>query len=202
MPIIRHEWKGLDFGRVFGGLAWPSDKPGFAVIVGEERFPAIGTKDYHCYLIAEVEEQSLQSLIAWCAELAAIYNVQNFYGRRHPPCIRYLNVRNREVSERGLPEFRVSQTPNSEDGFIEYHINILLHRLSNEHQTLHLHKDSRLPGYLTAVPANGISTATESQFPAVAALGYAISALTIYKPRTEVIEYRRVETGRNPISGY
>ena len=131
MPIIRHEWKGRDFGRVFGGLAWPCDKPGFAVIVGEERFPAIGTKDYHSYLIAEVEEQNLQSLISWCAELAGIYNVQNFYGRRHPPCTRYLNARNREAREKGLPEFRVSQAPYSEDGLIEYHINILLHRLSN-----------------------------------------------------------------------
>src|SRR3972149_1816775 len=93
MPIIRHEWKGIDFGRVIGGLAWPTEKAGFAVVVGEDRFPAIGTKDYHCYLIAEVEEQSLQVLISWCVELGAVYNVENFYGRQHQPCMRYLSAR-------------------------------------------------------------------------------------------------------------
>jgi len=192
MPIIRHEWKRHDFRRIFGGLAWPGERPGYAVVVGESRFPAVGTKNYHCYLIAEVEEQNLQSLISWCAELAGIYSVQNFYGRQHTPCIQYLNVRNSTAREKGLPAFHISYAPYSEEESIEYQLNILMERLSNEYQTLHLHRESKLPGYLTEVPANRISNATESQFPAVAALGYAVSALTIYKPVTKSNRKKRI----------
>ncbi|MFC1614797.1 hypothetical protein ACFL5K_05815, partial [Gemmatimonadota bacterium] len=182
-------------------ITWPGEKHGFAVVVGEERLPAIGSNRYHCYLLAETEEQNTEHLLNKCAELTGLFKVQQFYGRCHKPSMRYLDVWNRKARDRGLPKFYLYEAPSSDVGLIEYQINILLDRLSTGYKTLHL-AESQFAEYLSEVPANCISTATDSQFPAVGALGYAVSSLTVYPPCMEEVEETDSWDGRDLVTGY
>ena len=202
MVVIQQAGKKIDIGRIIGGIAWPGEKPGFAVVVGEELFPAIGSKTYHCHLFTTVEEQDKGRLIEKCAELAAYFKVIGFYGRYDKTNMRYLDQWNRISRERRLPGFFVYNAPYSESGLIEYHINILQDRLRIGQKTLHGLENSKLPGCLNEIQPDMIPTATDSQFPAVAALGYAVSLLTEYPPRIEEDEEIDVWSGRDSVTGY
>ena len=78
------------YGRFIGSLVWPGNKTGHGFILGEEKFPEIGSQKYHSYLLAEIEEKSLDQLLAKYAEQAAKFNVNYFYGRNHQQSILYL----------------------------------------------------------------------------------------------------------------
>lgn len=182
--IIENEEKKLELGRIFGGIAWPGidNNPGFAVVVGEDRLPEVGGRIYHCHLLAEIEDNDTGQLLRKCAELKARLEVEDFYGRYDKSNMNFLDFWNRDARDRRIPEFYIYSAIASEDGKIGYHLNILKDRLRPERKTLHLSEQSRLPGYLGKLPISGTATLTDSQYPAVAALGYAVSALTLLEP--------------------
>ncbi len=208
MAIIKHEGNEIEIGRIVGGIGWPGEKPGFAVVVGEDLYPPVGSRVYHCYLLAEVEEQDTGQLMGRCTELAGYYKTLgsealDFYGRYHESNIHFLNLWNADARKRGMSEFCLYQAPFSDNGLIGYHINILLDRLRPERKTLHLSlKDSKLAGYLQEIPPNEISSATDVQYPAVTALGYVVSFLTIHEPYSGEEEEYQTPQGRNPHTGY
>jgi hypothetical protein len=68
--------------------------------------------------------------------------------------------------------------PYSNTGVIASHINILRHRLHPDKKSLHLGASKILPGALQEIAVDELASATDTDFPAVAALGYAVAALT------------------------
>lgn len=184
-PLFRGEWEYVDqktgriYQRVVGALAWPGSGPGFAVVVAEElvrRPPA------PAYLIAEVEAQHAGELIAQCAELGRDCAVAAWYGRTDDrESMDFLSFYNREAALRREPAFTLRSAPYSDGGRISYHLNILLSRLKAGDKTLHLYEESGLPGFLMEVQAADMVRARADDFPAVAALGYAVAALSVYE---------------------
>jgi len=202
--IINIEDKKLDLGRILGGIAWPGDnKSGFAVVVGADTFPEIGGRIHHYHLLSEVEDNDTGQLLRKCAELKTRFEVENFYGRYDESIVNYLTFWNRDARDRHIPEFHVYPAPSSEGGKIGYHLNLLRNRLQSARKTLHLLGQSRLPGYLSELPANGAVTINDSQYPAVAALGYAVSTLIFFGPDlNEEDEEYYPHYDRDSITGY
>ncbi len=190
-----------EYGRFVGSIVWPGNKAGYGVILGEEKFPEIGTQKYHSYLLAEIEEKCLDQLLNKYAEQAAQFNVNYLYGRNHQPSLQYLFIWNNERRKKGLPDLQYCYAPYSDNGNIEYQINILLKRLSPENKNLHL-ETSKMAGYMDIHPEN-ISSATDSEYPAIAALGYAVSILELNPPFKDEDEYSwHKKLKRNSVTGY
>jgi hypothetical protein len=187
MSIVRHEVENREFGRIVGGIGWPAgDKPGYAVIIGEKRYPAVSTWVRHVYLLAEVvDELDATELFRKCSGLAVEYKARAVYGRRDEPMMQFLHVLNREAYRKQKPELCWDEAAHSEEGLIGFHLNIIKRALNPNSKTLHGIEEGRLAAYLGDCTPERVPTATESEFPALAALGYAVAELTIYPPRED-----------------
>ena len=199
--FINKDGKKIESGRIVGGIAWPGEKPGFIVIVGEELYPEIGGKVYNCHLLNEHEDPDVNRLIEKCIEFIKFYKVICFFGRNDKHIIDYIYHWNMTVRKSGQPRFDIDYATNSKEGLIGYHIKILLERLNINRKSLHLSEHSKLPGYLQEISSDKICSATDAQYPAVAALGYAVTELTLYPPEPEYEEKvnRRRDVG---VTGY
>ena len=171
-----HESENRLYQRIAAGFVPPAERPGAVIVLGEEstwRPPAI------VHWLAESREQTLDMLIERALDLQREYKIQDFYGRTSDKgFMNFLSLRNRGAREKRMAEFQINSAPNSNADDISYHINILRNRLSPNNKTLHLGKSKFLPAALKELALDKIATATEREFPVVAALGYAVSALT------------------------
>jgi len=194
------------YSRVVGGFAWPGNSSGFAVVVGEEIYPAVGSKDHHLYVLAEVEETDVNTLFKRCVELAVKYHASFFYGRYDLAMINSLNLWNRNSLEQGAAIFNFDQALFSDEGKINYHLNVIKSLLLPERKFLHLSdiiESPKLPAHIQNLPPNAYATATDTEYPAVAALGYAVTLLVEF--RYEDYEERGEEgydNGICPVTGY
>jgi hypothetical protein len=182
------EEKEIESGRIWAGVGLPAGKnKGFITIVGEKKFPEIGSRVHHCFLLAEAEtaEGDTSQLVEKLAELVGKHKVQMIWGRHHKPAMQFLDVWNTKASERGLPSLYVNKAPDSDDGLIEYHLNVLKDRLFRGQKTLYVPEGSRLKGYIREVLPEEIDTITDSQRPGIASLAYVMTALTLYEPEFE-----------------
>ncbi len=203
MFTIEHEGKDLEIGRIVGGLAWPGEKPGFAVVIGEDHYPRVGSGLfnglYHYHLLDEFEEWDLGKLLTRCTDFTGYFKIKDFYARTsYKPSMDWIYSWNRNEKEEFYPSY---VSGSKENGQITWQINNLLHCANK--QTLHLSRGPKTEGYLREIQQIDISTATDMQFPSVAALGYAVSSLTEYPP--DLIEEKRVsypKSGVDQMTGY
>lgn len=171
----RDEERKMEFGRIIGGLGWPGEQPGFAVVLGEEynwRPP------HHVHLLTEYEDADLSRLLQRCVELVSEYVISDFVGRHAEEQIEYLRLWNARAREQKMSTFILSRPP-FEDGGLSYHLQIVKDRLAASQKSLFLSKDSKLPGYLLELSSDQALKATDFQHPAIAALAYAVTTLTI-----------------------
>lgn len=177
---------GDRYRRIVGGLAWPgTKKPGFAVIVGEEKRHDFELNAYHLRLLAEVEEVNLERLLEWCIgyEVNSPEVHWSWYGdTNNKPAMAWVYRLNDKYPNQGMRRF-LSLVPaphiDSPRRF-EFCVNILRERLEQWRKTLHFGEESGLPNYLLQLGSEGITKPAGEDYPAIAALGYAISALTIW----------------------
>lgn len=189
------------FSRVVGGFVWAGNKPGVICAVGEEKTLR---PPHHAYLLAEDYEIDNFKLISRAVEMFVDCQVQNFYTRMDQNKTEILSSYNQKAKDRHEKPFRVLTAPFTKDnGSIEYHVNILRRRLASTNKTLHL-TDFTIRNELTAMPQNEVIRAKDTDYPAVAALGYAVSVLDVFQPDSDyrknlrILDKRRNEY--NPLS--
>jgi hypothetical protein len=209
MAYVEHGGKRRDLGRVVGGIGWPGEKPGYAVIVGEELYPRSGERDRRIHLLEEIVDVShFGELLTRCAELARAFKVQRnvtvkgFYARMDEISRdQYFAWR-----ERNREDLFVTRAPNSQDdGSIRFFIDLLNDRASQGNLHLTLSERFQTKGRLTEVQETDISTAKDSQYPAVAALGYAVVYLAHFLPEEEEEDEDRhtyEDKGQSKWTGY
>lgn len=193
------------YRRVVGGIAWPGDFPGFAVVIGEESYPANGSKDHHLYVLAEAEEVDVHQLFGRCAELSGKYDVFSFYGRRDQAMMSLLNLWHRDARDNRRDVFDFDSALNSDNGNISYHINVVKELLLPERKILHLSdviEKPKLPAHIQSLPPNVGSIPTDIEYPAVAALGYAVTLLAEFSYDYEEEEEERSTDTVDPVTGY
>jgi len=169
----RDQKRGKLFQRVIAGIAFPGERPGGVVFVGEETsFGPI----YQHHWLDEIEEYDTGLLFKRCLDLQGKYKAE-VVGRLDKANLRYLSNWNEARQNRSISALQILSAPFSETGHIGYHIEILKDKLRTNQKTLHL-EDSALPAHLLALQASETSSVTDTQMPLVAALGYAVTALT------------------------
>jgi len=133
------------------------------------------------YLLAEAEEQDTSELIRRCRELQATWKVQEFYARLPEHILQYLGLSNEQARGRYQQSFQVLAAPFSSDPCIAYHLQLLRDTLKPAQKGLHLGTDSRLSNALLELPVDKAASAKDTDYPAVAALAYAVAALTVWE---------------------
>jgi|GEM_PF-5358687 hypothetical protein len=190
MRIVYNDEK-IEIGRVFAGFAWPGEQPGFAVAVGETKFPEVGYRGkYHYYLMREVEETDKERLIKACLHWQKEFPIDVYYGGpQNNDNYRYLWQWNHNLRPEGLPAFDVY--PATYEESISYLIDVLKSAMSRENPRLHGLEGSKVMNYLLEIRSETQTKLTEGENPAAAALAYAVASLVESPPREENPGLRR-----------
>jgi len=184
-----HEAEDRLYQRIVAGISAPSERPGAIVVLAEESF---WRPPFQVHWLAEDEASTLDKLIEAAIELKADYRITDFYGRtNNEDTRRFLELYNRDQREKRMPTMEILSAPYSDTGDIASHINLLRNALHPDKKTLHLAKSKILPGALQEIPIDKLATATDREYPAVAALGYGAAAL---------IEWEYISSGKRPTS--
>ncbi|GEM_PF-1268581 len=174
-----------EYARVVAGVQFPGKKPGFAVVLGETeiRDPASQSRNY--YILAELEDAGLQSFIERCHEAAGLYACADWYG---DPADRvaqeFLYEFNRQLQEKRQRGFYLSRPPLfGEKAQFEYCCQTIFKHVRAGRKTLHFGPASKLPGFLLEFGQEQIRSGKPEDFPAIAALGFALTALDTWPAR-------------------
>lgn len=184
------------FRRVVGGIHWPGVMPGYFVIVGELDTVDPLLDERHLYLVcelngAEVIGRDLVGFIRRVSELRGIYDLENVYGDPSRKSVREVLSQFNETIPDKKNGLSIEKAPLIEDPrCFEYCIQIVRKHLVEGRKTLHLGPDSRLPGILASA-GDGVMTGKPDEFPAIAALGYAVGALDTWKPFDQSLSQRQ-----------
>jgi hypothetical protein len=116
-----------------------------------------------------------------CTELTSRFAVAAFYGRHSDVSIQLLSLWNQTARQQKEKEFYLTPAPFTQaDGGLEYHLNLLRDRLKQEKKSVHLSEFSKLPGHLAELSEDFAPIARDTDFPALSALCYAVSASTVF----------------------
>jgi hypothetical protein len=171
------------YHRIVGGLAFPSHKPGNLVTIAEDLHEDPAYKKRHLHLLAEYEHFDLTKLLRKATEFVGSIDFLNFYGQLTKDNQRFLTLFNSESRKNHHPGIYLSSAPYTDDDSISFHVNLLRSILTPNSKLLHLGESSKIPSYLQEIQNEDVTSATNSNYPAVAALGYAVSALIIWQKR-------------------
>jgi len=187
--MIQFEFDGhkIEFDQVLAGFAWPTDEPGFSVVIGEQYLRKATGDEVHYYNLGETENIKMDALIQDTIRLRRKFEVQGVWGRSREtaskvlPSMNYLLSWNKRSRSRGGAELFVGNADYTEpNGYIEFHCNLIRSMSMDDKKQLLLGTNSKLPTYLNDVPED-ISQLTDINFPAVAALGYVLATLEAHR---------------------
>lgn len=180
------------YSRIIGGLGWPQATPGFVVVVAEDFDEDPSLKKRHVRVLAEIEDQGLETLFQKSLELRDRYQVQNFYGNTEDKSLmEFWHDYNRDLKD--VPSLWLSLAPFPED--FAYHARVIRDRLEKgEKKTLHFGLESLLPGYLLELSPEETIKATVYDHPAISSLGYVVSYLKSHPLRKKSTRYRRASS--------
>ena len=179
------------YRRIVAGLSGPVDKPGFVVVVAEDLKEDRELEVHHLRVLGEAEDLNPMELFRKSLDLRARYRVQEFLGDREDKGnMDFLKQFNRNPKSGTL---YLRNAPLVEDSnCLNYYAKSIKHRLPSDgaFHTLHFDETSKLPGYLENLKTKEVSTATNLDHPAIAALGFAVAYLDTSEYRPPPTEWK------------
>jgi len=83
---------------IYGGVAWPNKRPGFAVVVAMNRFEKYGTEEHEIFLLDEFGSADMYELVRWCGGADSKYNPSVWIGdKSNPTADQFIRELNRET---------------------------------------------------------------------------------------------------------
>lgn len=164
------------YRRVWGGVGWPGDKQGMLAIVGEEMFKTSGIR--HLRLLKEIESDDMDYLISTAINTPYI---TEYYARESDKAhMDYLTMYNNLSYLKGKNQLFLNSPPGEEKtGDLTTHIYTIRQLLNPKKKILHFFTGSKIVIELKNLPTI-IVNITDIRYPAIAALGYVVSALILH----------------------
>jgi hypothetical protein len=189
-----------EYGRAAAGLVWPGKNPGYAVIVGEDEMKDTASQVRHYHILAEIEDAGLEAFIVRCHEQAGLFSVTDWYGDSSDRVAgEFLSTYNADLYKRRQQGFYISRAPLlNEPSCFEYGVQTIYKHTKAGKKTLHIGDKSKLPGYLLELRPEEIKTARAGDYPAIAALGYALAALDTWPATNLTRNKQQVENDWDP----
>lgn len=182
------------YRRIFGGAAWPGKRPGFAVIVGQQREPP-----FDLVLLDEVEGTDIRQVVRACGGFDFFYRPEAWYGNpeNRAACqfIREMNAETRQARTQHSRDFHLRRSPvlDLQNAF-DYTFPTLKKLLSQEHLLL---KEGKCREYMGHPQAADLPSLEWGDWPAIEALAFAVLELARVRdarprPRHAKNEYQRI----------
>ena len=185
------------YRQVVGGIAWPSGaNPGWAVVLGQDYLKDEVLKKYHFRILAESDFINPTDLLRRCFEYKKQFFANPFYGNTgNTVMMDALN--NLDVN------FYIESAPFVDDpGCFQYYVSQIRERAMPSKKFLHFGKSSKLPGHLMSLPMQRITHTKAQDYPAVLALGYALTGAVTYDPEDMRREQEDVDEANEAIADW
>ncbi len=157
---------------VYGGVAWPNKRLGFAVVVARNHFEQYGTCEHEIYLLDECESREIDKLIKWCGGADLKYSPNVWVGdRSNKTADQIVREYNRKTMGHSLSLSRTSILDMSQP--YQYILQNLRRLLREDNRTLFL-KDSRIRDYLMEIGEDAEIELELGEYPAIEALAFAV----------------------------
>jgi len=182
----------MKYRRIVAGLALPGVQPGSISVVAEE-FKKDSTLQVRIYrLLAEAEDADINALFNKAIDLRGYFEVQEFLGDcQNKPLMDILRLFNESLRARNIPGLTLYAAPFiNEDRSFYYYANMVRAHLNQGRKTLYLGEGSKIARCLQELPPEEILKAGPLDFPAIAALGYAVAYLDSWQPSDDAINWR------------
>jgi len=187
------------YGEIVGGLAWPEVKEGFLVIAAVDLFEDAELEARHMRVLAEASESNLDIFLRYALELQKRFSpflqTIRFYGDTTSVAkMELLDQFNKDRRKRNLDPFYVTEAPQLRTPQkLGFYAQLIRTYTQPGRRILHF-RNTTLPGYLASVSLNGIDDSILDH-PPIAALGYAMAALSTWRPRKGEKRSGKEETG-------
>jgi len=162
---------------VFGGVAWPGKRPGFAVVVAMDSKRHFDS--YDISLLDEFESVHTRELVRQCGVLDFKYSPERWIGDYKNDAadhfIREMNTDRKKQREKQGQKFVLNPTLILDmEHLYSYILDELKRLLDKERRQLILKSDSKILNYLSAIEPNNIYKLEFGDYPAIEALAFAV----------------------------
>jgi hypothetical protein len=165
------------YGKLMGGFAWPhGNKPGYAVLLAADDEPDKELKAHHLWVLEEREERTVSELARYCVGLDEQYREQGLQIERWNTGTIENGMIEYAYKDMGDKVFNLVPTELPEED-IKMGVYVqAIQQVTEVKPILHFGENSYLLGYLQNFPKD-YATRKPSEFPPLAALGYAVREL-------------------------
>ncbi len=172
------------YKQIYGGVAWPGKRPGFAVVIGMDHERHLD--NHNIYLLDEFESSDTREIVRQCSALDYKYQPARWIGdTRNDAADRFITEIKRELhsvenSREHRRYFSVSSTLMLDMKHpFQYILPELKRLLDKDRRQLFL-KDSQVINYLSEIDPSEIPTLEFGDFPAIEALAFAVIDMRLY----------------------
>lgn len=163
------------YSKIYGAVAWPGKRPGFAVIIGQTKLGR------NLVFLDEIEEADLRKLIHACGAFDFFFRPELWLGETKNAAaekfIREMNTEHIREKAAGQRNFKMRRSPvlDMKNAF-DYIYPSLKELLVKDQKRLFL-KESKLQGYMFQPQESEIASIEFGDFPAIEALAFAVIEL-------------------------
>lgn len=195
--IFEHQEAGRWYRRLVGGLGWPwAGKPGWLAVVAEEVLPdpQLGLRKF--YLLAEQEAEDIAGLHLGCRELRRDCCCEVWQADLHQEAPRQLF---RRENDRLTQKVRVQlqPAPYSGAGGLLALWQMFKAVLHSDRKRLFLGERQQISAQLEAMTDEDVRRPVP-EFPAAAALGFAVARLLLSEPAVQLSNRDQVRKTWDP----
>ena len=167
---------------IYGGISWPGNRPGFAVVVAMDKHRRF--KSYDVCLLAEYESSSVRDLIRQAGNvLDYTYEPTRWIGDwKNDAADKFIREMNNErprdkSNPKWYQKFSPTLTPMMEmENLYPFMLDELKKLLDEKRRMLFL-KDSKILNYLSEIEAEDITDFKLGDYPAIEALCFAVFSM-------------------------
>ena len=192
--------KPAEYRRIAGGLGWPSgESPGFIVVVAEDYHKDPTLKFRHLRLLTEYESMDVSRLVKRLYDFQNTYLVNPWYGENENELMIHFVSRFNKALGPKKKGIHITGAPFVEDPHsLRFYANQIKNLMGVAKKALHFGASSQLPGQLGALTPDDVQMKKVQDFPAIAALGFAVAGLD--EPYFDVVQVRELQD--QMIAGY
>lgn len=168
-----------EYRRIIGAIAWPSGElPGFIVVIAEDFHKDPRLKLRHYRLLDEYDNITTERLVRRLYDFQNKYLVSPWYGDPdNLLMMHFIDRFNQRLSKKHKGIY-IAEAPFADDVHnLRMYANQIKNRMIQAKKALHFGDKSRVPGVLSGLSPDDVQKKRAQDFPAIAALGFALSGL-------------------------
>ena len=167
------------YRKIFGAVAWPGKRPGFAVVVGQNKELHLGGHDI--VFLDEFESGDTKALVRVCGGLDYFYRPDIWIGDTKNDAadkfIREMNIENKSFERRmeGQRSFKIRRSPllDMKNAFA-YFFPVLKELLNPDRRRLFLKEGSKLKAYMYQPQESDLPAIQFGDYPSIESLAFAV----------------------------